>query len=148
MKATKIKTMGPILSLCAIALIVINTFSMANHRPTLLNCIGCALGSIALIMTIVEMSKPTKREPCQNNELLTADHLLANGFSHATDGDRDFFIEPHVKERDTIWVEFGSDLPTGAAWYRVWHGPNRTFIGVHSTKQWFDDYYKLMRENA
>jgi len=48
-----------------------------------------------------------------------------------------FFIEPNIKDRDKIWLQFENH------YFRIWHGKERTFIGLESKVEWFDNYYLL-----
>lgn len=48
------------------------------------------------------------------------------------------WVEPNIKERDAIRVEFQSN------YYRVWQGQDRTFIALESSQEWFDAYYLLV----
>lgn len=49
-----------------------------------------------------------------------------------------FYYEPYTKERDRIWVKFESNF------YRVYHGPNKTFIALRSKVLWFENYSNLI----
>jgi len=68
---------------------------------------------------------------CQN--LLTPDYLKAKGW-YEEDG---FWIEPNMKECDKIWIQFERH------YFRIWHGKERTFIGLESKVEWFEVYYLL-----
>jgi len=65
---------------------------------------------------------------------LTPQYLTDRGWIYK-DG---YFIESQIKNRDKIWIQFEHH------YYRVWHGPNRTFIGLESTVEWFENYYLLI----
>ncbi len=64
---------------------------------------------------------------------LTPKYLLDRGWVEE-DG---FFVEPNIKDRDKIWIQFESH------YFRIWHGKERTFIGLESKVEWFDNYYLL-----
>lgn len=68
-----------------------------------------------------------------HGQRLTPEYLLSRGWVEQ-DGD---FVEPDVKDRDKIWITFENH------YYRVWHGKNRTFIGLESTVEWFENYFLL-----
>ena len=73
----------------------------------------------------------------ENDALLTPQYLLSLGFVKDENG---FYSEPHVKERDRIWINFTGE------YYRVWHGSAKIFINLKNKQAWFDAYYKLMRD--
>jgi hypothetical protein len=69
----------------------------------------------------------------RSNQNLTPEFLLANGWEF----DGAFFVEPNVKLRDKIWIQFEHH------YFRIYHGPDRTFIGLESKQEWFENYYLL-----
>lgn len=69
-----------------------------------------------------------------SNEYLTPHHLISRGFIQ----DGNYFIEPNVKYRDKVWVQFENH------YFRIYHGPERTFIALESKKAWFENYYLLI----
>lgn len=75
---------------------------------------------------------------------LTQKYLIEKGWITEYDStlEKTFFIEPNIKQRDKVSVEFESH------YYRVWHGPNRTFIALESCTEWFEMYMMLIgRDN-
>jgi hypothetical protein len=68
---------------------------------------------------------------CQN--LLTPQYLMSKGWIEK-DG---FYFEPEIKDRDKIWIEFEHH------YFRIFHGKERTFIGLESKVEWFETYYLL-----
>lgn len=73
---------------------------------------------------------------------LTEDDLINLGWIRIFDDrvDKYYFIEPNIKERDKIWIEFEHH------YYRVWHGRDKTFIALKINKEWFDVYYMLHKQ--
>lgn len=65
--------------------------------------------------------------------LLTPKYLTDRGWIEE-DG---FYVEPRIKDRDKIWIQFENH------YFRIWHGKERTFIGLESSAEWFDNYYLL-----
>lgn len=70
---------------------------------------------------------------------LTPEYLFMNGWVpfYDTQTEKTFIVEPHVKDRDKIWVEFEHH------YYRVWHGPAKTFIALKASLVWFQLYLLL-----
>lgn len=68
---------------------------------------------------------------CQN--ILTPKYLIDRGWIEK-DG---YFIEPNLKERDTIWIKFEHH------YFRVYHGAQQTFIALESKIEWFENYHLL-----
>ncbi len=68
--------------------------------------------------------------------ILTTQYLIDKGW--VLDERSGCYIEPNVKERDKIWIQFEHH------YYRVWHGRERTFIAVESKVEWFEVYYLLI----
>ena len=68
---------------------------------------------------------------CQN--LLRPEHLIARGWIEE-DG---YWVEPDIKYEYKIWIQFERH------YFRVWHGKERTFIGLESKLEWFENYYLL-----
>ncbi len=66
-------------------------------------------------------------------EYLTPQYLLSKGWIQ----EGDFFVEQNIKERDKIWIQFENH------YFRIYHGAERTFIGLESKKEWFENYYLL-----
>lgn len=64
---------------------------------------------------------------------LTHEYLLKKGWIEKDD----FWIEPNAKERDKIWIQFEHH------YFKIWHGKERTFIGLESKVEWFEVYYLL-----
>lgn len=68
-------------------------------------------------------------------------HLYKAGWVVEVVGNRQFFVEPNVKPRDKIWVEFENH------YYRVYHSETRTFISLETKLEWLrvylflNDYY-------
>lgn len=74
---------------------------------------------------------------------LTAGYLISKGWVLQFDETlrKDFYVEPNVKDRDTVWVEFE------AYYYRVWHGREKTFIALQTSIEWLQMYMMLMNKN-
>src|SRR5688572_14764686 len=68
-----------------------------------------------------------------SEEYLTPEYLIIKGWVK----EGDFFVEPNVKRRDKIWIQFEHH------YFRVWHGEERTYIALESKRAWFDMYYLL-----
>ncbi len=49
-----------------------------------------------------------------------------------------FFFEPNIKSRDKIWIQFENH------YFRIWHGHEKTFIGLESSVEWFENYYLII----
>lgn len=64
---------------------------------------------------------------------LTPEFLISKGWIK----EGNFFVEPNVKERDKIWIQFEHH------YFRIFHGAERVFIGLESKKEWFENYYLL-----
>ena|SRR5690606_32000696 len=69
---------------------------------------------------------------------LTPQHLESLGWIN----ENGFYIEPNIKERDKIWIQFEHH------YYRVYHGERKTFISLQSRKEWFDTYYWLIGDSS
>ena len=67
------------------------------------------------------------------DNLLTPEYLKNNGWIKENNS----WIEPNIKERDKIWIDFESH------YFRVYHGNNKTFIALESKIEWFEMYYLL-----
>ncbi len=67
----------------------------------------------------------------KEQNLLTPEYLLKRGWVK----EGNCFIEPNIKDRDKIWIEFENH------YYRVWHGASKTFIALESKEEWFELYY-------
>lgn len=67
----------------------------------------------------------------KEQNLLTPQYLIERGWVK----EGNYFIEPNIKDRDKIWVEFENH------YFRVWHGANKTFIALESKVEWFELYY-------
>lgn len=65
---------------------------------------------------------------------LVAERLMWAGWDPVSIDGRIFFIEPTVKIRDRVWIEFENH------YYRVYHGEKRTFIALESSKEWLQMY--------
>jgi hypothetical protein len=70
----------------------------------------------------------------RSGELLTPEYLLSKGWVQ----DGDFFIETNIKLRDKIWIRFEGH------WFTIYHGPERTFVALESSREWFDVYYLII----
>ena len=69
-----------------------------------------------------------------HGDQLTKDYLLSKGWVQ----EGNFFVEPNVKLRDKIWIQFEHH------YFRIYHGPDRVFIGLESTKGWFEIYWLIL----
>jgi hypothetical protein len=67
------------------------------------------------------------------NNFLTPKYLTDRGWI-LEDG---YYVEPKIKERDKIWIQFE------AHYFRVWHGKEKSFIGLESKVEWFENYFLL-----
>ena len=67
------------------------------------------------------------------DNLLTPEYLENNGWIKEGKS----WIEPNIKERDKIWIDFEHH------YFRVYHGKDKTFIGLESKIEWFEMYYLL-----
>lgn len=65
---------------------------------------------------------------------LKSRELYKHGWIVEIKDGRTFFIEPNIKDRDKIWIEFENH------YYRVYHSERRTFIALQSTKEWLQAY--------
>ncbi|MFT7155272.1 MAG: hypothetical protein ACI8Q1_000273 [Parvicella sp.] len=65
--------------------------------------------------------------------LLTPKHLENNGWIKEGES----WVEPNIKERDKIWIDFEHH------YFRIYHGKDKTFIGLESKIEWFEMYYLL-----
>ena len=65
--------------------------------------------------------------------LLTPEYLKSKGWVEE-DG---FWIEQEIKSRDKIWIQFEHH------YFRIWHGKERTFVGLESKLEWFEIYYLI-----
>lgn len=72
-----------------------------------------------------------------NGTKLTPEILLKNGWQQEKVFDKTFYTEPEVKDRDKVWVHFEHH------YYRVFHGPDRTFIALEVSVEWLE-LYKLL----
>lgn len=84
-----------------------------------------------------------------SDEHLTPEHLEANGWTsgfvnESSDDKRIFWYQPNIKERDRVSIEFADTL----AYYRVFHGENRTFIALESSIEWLELYLLLMDKHS
>ena len=68
-----------------------------------------------------------------SQNLLTPDYLKSKGWIK----ENGFWVEPNIKERDKIWIQFENH------YFRVWHGRDRTFISLETKLEWFENYYLL-----
>jgi hypothetical protein len=75
-----------------------------------------------------------------NQNSLTPDYLIKRGWITEFDEVRQktYYVESGIKSRDMISVEFE------AHYYRIWHGKERVFVALESSKEWFDIYYLMM----
>ena len=64
---------------------------------------------------------------------LKPSHLIARGWVK----EDDYYFEPDVKDKCKIWVKFENH------YFRIYYGVNKTFIGLESKIEWFDNYYLL-----
>lgn len=64
---------------------------------------------------------------------LTPEYLTSKGWIQ----EGSFYVEPDIKDRDKIWIQFENH------YFRIYHGPERTFIGLETKKEWFESYYLL-----
>jgi hypothetical protein len=64
---------------------------------------------------------------------LTPKYLMDRGWVE----EEGFFVESNIKDRDKIWIKFENH------YFRIWHGKERTFIGLESKVEWFENYYLL-----
>ncbi len=69
------------------------------------------------------------------NNPLTEDFLKEKGFFHIGDS---LWTQKNLKERDLIWVQLCGN------YYRIFHGPQKTFISLESSKEWFELYYMMI----
>jgi hypothetical protein len=69
--------------------------------------------------------------------LLTPQYLIDKGWIEK-DG---FYFEPNTKDRDKIWIQFEN------TYFRVWHGKEKTFIGLESKVEWFETYFLMMHSD-
>ena len=69
--------------------------------------------------------------------LLTPEYLVSKGWIN----EQGFWIEPNIKDRDKIWIQFDK------LYFRVWHGKEKTFIGLESKVEWFETYYNLINRD-
>jgi hypothetical protein len=65
--------------------------------------------------------------------LLRPYHLIEKGWTEE-DG---YYFDPNTNNRDKIWIQFEHH------YFRVWHGKEKTFIGLESKLEWFETYYLL-----
>src|SRR5690606_5328017 len=69
---------------------------------------------------------------------LLPSHLLNAGwkleFVKSGQGYRAFYVEPSIKGRDKVWIEFEHH------YYRVYHSESRVFIALESTIEWLQFY--------
>ncbi len=68
-----------------------------------------------------------------DKERLTPEYLESKGWTF----DNGFWYETGMKDRDMIWVSFENH------YYRVWHGKNKTFIALETSKKWFELYWLM-----
>jgi hypothetical protein len=76
-----------------------------------------------------------------NTEPLTPEYLLELGWIEKAGMNNPaygWYFEPNVKDRDTISIKFER------GYYRVYHGPDKTFIDVQSSKHWLLTYLFLL----
>ena len=71
-----------------------------------------------------------------SEDLLTPAYLSSRGWIEE-DG---CWIEPNIKDRDRIYIEFEHH------YFRVYHSANKTFIGLESKVEWFEVYYMLLHD--
>lgn len=71
---------------------------------------------------------------------LSAETLKSWGWelTHIQRYGKDCWKEPDIKERDQVLIEIEDH------YYRVWHGPNGTFIALESSVEWLQTYLLLM----
>jgi hypothetical protein len=74
------------------------------------------------------------------NRLVHSEKPLTRSYLHLKGWviESGFYVEPNVKDRDKIWIEFEHN------YYRVWHGRDRTFIALEGSLEWFENYYLLI----
>jgi hypothetical protein len=77
--------------------------------------------------------KVIARRVVLKDNLLTPEHLENNGWVKENKS----WVEPNIKERDKIWIDFEHH------YFRVYHGKDKTFIGLESKIEWFEMYYLL-----
>ena len=65
-----------------------------------------------------------------SQNLLRPNYLIEKGWVEE-DG---FYFELNTKDRDKIWIQFED------RYFRVWHGKEKTFIGIESKVEWFETY--------
>ena len=65
---------------------------------------------------------------------LTPAHLILMGWEL----EGNCYVEPNVKLRDKIWVQFEYH------YYRIYHGPDKTFIDLKSGLTWFMLYLRIL----
>ena len=71
---------------------------------------------------------------------LTVEYLIKNGWRTEYDKitDKTFYVEPNIKDRDKVSVEFESH------YYRVWHGRERTFVALETSVEWLQLHLLLI----
>jgi len=72
---------------------------------------------------------------------LIPNRLIRAGWEVEHVGHRTFYIEPIIKRRDKVWVEFEHH------YYRVYHGEDRTFVALESSLEWLQFYLFSLDKN-
>jgi hypothetical protein len=72
---------------------------------------------------------------------LTPYILVKNGWERRTENDKVYYIQPYMKDRDRVYIEFESH------YYRVWHSHRKTFISVQTHVEWLLLYLLLQNPN-
>lgn len=80
-----------------------------------------------------------KHTVSSDDDGLSPDYLKSLGWITEFDDvlKKTFYIEPNIKKRDKISVEFEQE------YYRVYHGKERTFIALETSLKWFQLHYML-----
>lgn len=69
---------------------------------------------------------------------LTREYLLNRGWMFEEFNNEIYWVEKHIKERDKIFIKFDGGF------YRIYHGKNKTFIGLENSLEFFEIYYSLL----
>jgi len=70
---------------------------------------------------------------------LTPTNLIENDWLM---DDNNYWYEPNIKERDRIWIKFGEN----GKYYQIYHGGDKTYMGLKSSVDWFLLYFLIMNE--
>lgn len=81
--------------------------------------------------------KVVARRIVLKQNLLTPEYLENKGW--VKEGES--WIEPYIKDRDKIWIDFEHH------YFRIYHGKDKTFIGLKSKIEWFEMYYLLVNDS-